>query len=203
MILIIDNYDSFTYNLYQYIGEINPDVVVYRNDKISIQEIRELKPSHIVISPGPGYPKDAGITEQLIKEMYKEVPILGVCLGHQAMGEAFGGTIVHADELVHGKASDVNLGECEIFNGLPTKIKAGRYHSLVVDRKTIPDELLVTAQTDDGCIMGIKHKDYPMFGIQFHPESILTENGMEIIRNFLKLNKKENEFSQKTLNSNA
>jgi len=187
MILIIDNYDSFTYNLYQYIGEINPDVVVYRNDKISIQEIRELKPSHIVISPGPGYPKDAGISEQLIKEMYKEVPILGVCLGHQAMGEAFGGKIVHADELVHGKASDVNLSECEIFNGLPRIIKAGRYHSLVVDRKTVPKELLVTAQTDDGCIMGIKHKDYPMFGIQFHPESILTENGMEIIRNFLEL----------------
>jgi len=185
MILIIDNYDSFTYNLYQYIGEINPDITVYRNDKITIEEIRKLKPSHIVISPGPGQPKDAGITEVLIKELYKEVPILGVCLGHQAIGEVFRGKIVHADELVHGKASKIKLEECELFKGLPKTIKAGRYHSLVVDSKTIPKDFIITAQTEDGCIMGIKHREYPVFGIQFHPESILTENGMEILRNFL------------------
>ncbi|MGE5329355.1 MAG: anthranilate synthase component II [Deltaproteobacteria bacterium] len=185
MILIIDNYDSFTYNLYQYIGEINQDIQVYRNDKITIEEIRKLNPSHIVISPGPGHPKDAGITGQLIKDFYKMIPILGVCLGHQAIGEVFGGKIIRAEELVHGKASEVRLGECELFKNLPKTIKAGRYHSLVIDRKTLPKELIITAETDDECIMGIKHKDYPLFGIQFHPESILTENGMEILRNFL------------------
>lgn len=186
MILIIDNYDSFTYNLYQYIGEINPDIEVYRNDKITIDEIRQKKPTHIVISPGPGFPKDAGISIQLIRELGKEIPVLGVCLGHQAIGEAFGGKVVHAKELMHGKASDVEVSkECELFFNLPERVKVGRYHSLIVKKEGLPEKLRVTARTDDGEIMGLQHVEYPVYGIQFHPESILTPEGKTILRNFL------------------
>lgn len=188
MIIIIDNYDSFTYNLYQYIGEINPEVEVYRNDKITIEEIREKGPTHIIISPGPGHPRDAGITVELIRKMHTEVPILGVCLGHQAMGEAFGGKVIHARELVHGKASVVTVEKCDLFKGIPERLKVGRYHSLIIDNETLPNTLDIIASTQDGQIMGVKHKEYPSYGIQFHPESILTEHGMDILKNFLKLN---------------
>ena len=186
MILIIDNYDSFTYNLYQYIGEINPKIEVYRNDKISIGEIREKNPSHIIISPGPGFPKDAGISISMVRELGEFIPILGVCLGHQAIGEAFGGKVVHAAELMHGKASEVELdGKCSLFRNLPKWIRVGRYHSLIVQKEDLPDELEVTAKTEDGEIMGLMHKRFPVYGIQFHPESILTPDGKDILRNFL------------------
>ncbi|MGE5472890.1 MAG: anthranilate synthase component II [Ignavibacteriales bacterium] len=201
MIVIIDNYDSFTYNLYQYIGEINPDVKVYRNDKITVEEIKKLMPSHIVISPGPGYPKDAGITIELIKKLSGNIPILGICLGHQAIGEAFGGEVIRAKELMHGKSSEVILGKTEIFRSLPKKIKAGRYHSLVINPDNLPKQLEIIAETDDRVIMGVKHKEYPTFGIQFHPESILTESGMEIIENFLNI--KKTNFLENTSDSNA
>lgn len=189
MILILDNYDSFTYNLYQYVGELNPDIEVYRNNRTTVGEIRSKNPSHIIISPGPGFPEDAGISVSLIKEMGKSVPILGVCLGHQAIGEAYGGRVVHAGELMHGKASVVKLqNDCDIFRGLPEKIKAGRYHSLIVERETLPHhELEITAETEDGGIMGLKHRSYPVFGIQFHPESILTPQGKDIIKNFIRV----------------
>ena len=186
MIAIIDNYDSFTYNLYQYIGEINPDIEVYRNDKISISQLRDRKPTHIVISPGPGFPKDAGISIPLIRELGEYIPILGVCLGHQAIGEAYGGKVVHAKELMHGKASDVEVvSGYGLFGGLPQRLKVGRYHSLIVQNHSLPSELKVTARTDDGEIMGLQHVKYPVYGIQFHPESILTSYGKEMLRNFL------------------
>ncbi len=186
MILIIDNYDSFTYNLYQYIGELNPDIEVYRNDKITISEILEKKPSHIVISPGPGFPKDAGISIQMIKELGDKIPILGVCLGHQAIGEAFGGKVAHAKELMHGKASDVSVdNKCKLFYGMPQSIKVGRYHSLIVQNDSLPGDLSITAKTSDGEIMGLKHNKFPVYGIQFHPESILTPCGKNILKNFL------------------
>lgn len=185
-VLIIDNYDSFTYNLYQYIGEINPDIEVYRNDRITVEKIRERAPTHIVISPGPGFPKDAGISTQLIKAIGDEIPILGVCLGHQAIGEAFGGKVVHAKQLMHGKASEIFVNrDCPLFKRLNNKIMAGRYHSLIVENETLPACLKVTARSEDGEIMGIMHEQYPIFGIQFHPESVLTPDGKEIITNFL------------------
>lgn len=188
MILIIDNYDSFTYNLYQYLGELNPDIEVYRNDKITIDEIREKNPSHIIISPGPGFPADAGISEEVAGELGKYIPVLGVCLGHQGIGEVFGGKVVHADRLMHGKASDINVSNsCRLFTGLPGRITAGRYHSLIVERETLPQELEITAATDDGEIMGLKHREYPVYGIQFHPESILTTSGKTILKNFLSI----------------
>jgi len=185
-ILVIDNYDSFTYNLFQYIGEINPDIEVYRNDKITIEQVREKKPSHIVISPGPGYPSDAGISIELIKSVGMDIPILGVCLGHQAIGEAYGGKTVRAEKLVHGKASEVEIYEgCCIFRKLPQKIHAGRYHSLIIDKDLLPDELEITATNELGEIMGLQHKSYPVYGIQFHPESVLTPDGKTILKNFL------------------
>lgn len=188
MIIIIDNYDSFTYNLYQYVGELNPDIEVYRNDKITIEEIREKKPSHIIISPGPGFPKDAGISIQVARELGKSIPVLGVCLGHQGIGEAFGGKVVHAKELMHGKTSEVVVSrECALFNSLPEKIRVGRYHSLIVEKESLPPELKVTAKTPDGEIMGLQHRDYPVYGIQFHPESILTPHGKEMLKNFLQV----------------
>lgn len=187
-ILIIDNYDSFTYNLYQYIGEINPHIEVYRNDRITVEEIKEMNPSHIIISPGPGFPKDAGICIELVKSVGKYIPVLGVCLGHQAIGEAFGAKIVHAKRLMHGKASEVSVDwECEIFSGLPQRIQVGRYHSLIVHNEEVPSCLKITAETSEGEIMGLKHKEYPVFGIQFHPESILTPEGKTILRNFINL----------------
>lgn len=188
MIIIIDNYDSFTYNLYQFIGEINPDIEVYRNDKITIEDIMEKSPSHIIISPGPGFPKDAGICTELIKRLGKRIPLLGVCLGHQSIGEAFGGRVIHAKELMHGKASEIDVdNKSPLFKNLPDKIMAGRYHSLIVEKSSLPKELKITANTEDGEIMGFMHKEYPIYGIQFHPESILTPDGKEIIRNFLSI----------------
>ena len=191
MILMIDNYDSFTYNLYQYTGELEPDIEVYRNDKITIDEIREKKPSHIIISPGPGYPADAGNSVSVVRELGSEIPILGVCLGHQGIGEAYGAKVLRARELMHGKASEIEItGDCTLFKGLPRKITAGRYHSLIVERETLPEELEITALTSEGEIMGLKHRKYPVFGIQFHPESILTTCGKTILRNFLSVGMK-------------
>ena len=189
MILLIDNYDSFTYNLYQYIGIIQQDIKVVRNNEITIEQIQKLTPSHIVISPGPGYPRDAGISIEVIKRFHKSTPILGVCLGHQAIGEAFGGRITHASSLYHGKQSEINLYHCPLFTGIPKRIKAARYHSLIVDKSSLPDDFNIVAHTDDNEIMAICHKEYPTIGIQFHPESIITEYGMDMIRNFLSIKK--------------
>ncbi|HHV96899.1 MAG TPA: aminodeoxychorismate/anthranilate synthase component II [Clostridiaceae bacterium] len=187
-IIIIDNYDSFTYNLFQYVGEIRTDIEVYRNDEITIEEIVERKPSHIILSPGPGFPKDAGICVELIKRLGGRIPLLGICLGHQAIGEAYGAEVVHAKKLMHGKASIINVDvECELFKELPEKITAGRYHSLIVKKETVPMNLKITATTRDGEVMGLKHVEYPVFGVQFHPESILTPDGKQIIRNFLNI----------------
>lgn len=188
MILIIDNYDSFTYNLYQYTGELCRDVRVVRNDALSVDQTAEMKPDRIIISPGPGFPADAGISIEVVKKLGQHIPILGVCLGHQSIGEAYGGKVVHASELLHGKASEIELMPgCELFEGLPSKIYAGRYHSLAVERDTLPETLQITAVSADGEIMGLKHKKYNVFGIQFHPESILTPDGKKILQNFLKI----------------
>lgn len=188
MILIIDNYDSFTYNLYQFVGSINPEVVVRRNDTISVDEIKQLAPSHIIISPGPGQPKDAGICEELLVALAGQVPILGVCLGHQAIGEAFGGKVVLAPQLMHGKQSLIKLQtDSAIFAGLAPTFKAARYHSLIVDNATLPAKLLSIAEAEDGLLMGLKHQDYNIFGVQFHLESIMTPEGLQIIKNFLKI----------------
>lgn len=185
MIIMIDNYDSFTYNLYQYIGTLNPDIEVYRNDKITVDEVMAKSPERIILSPGPGYPADAGICTELIKRA-GNIPILGVCLGHQAIGEAFCGKIVHAPEIMHGKSDIITIdNSCKIFKGMEKKTEVGRYHSLVIDNDTLPGCLEVTARSDDGCIMGVKHRERPVYGIQFHPESVLTPNGMKIIENFL------------------
>lgn len=185
MILVIDNYDSFTYNLVQYLGEMNLELQVFRNDKITIDEIRKLKPDAIVISPGPCTPKEAGISAPLIKELYKEIPILGVCLGHQSIGEAFGGDVVKAPAVVHGKTSEIIHEGKGIFKSIPNKFRATRYHSLVIKPETLPEVLEVTAKTDDGVIMGVQHKHYPVFGVQFHPESIATEHGKVLLKNFV------------------
>ncbi|MFH0920494.1 MAG: aminodeoxychorismate/anthranilate synthase component II [Fibrobacterota bacterium] len=186
MILIIDNYDSFTYNLYQYVGEMNPDIEVYRNDAMTPEAIRDKRPSHIIISPGPGYPKDAGVSLAVIRTLGREIPILGVCLGHQSIGEAYGGTVVRAKELMHGKASEVEILEHDyLYHGLPDRIIAGRYHSLIVQEDGLPKELVITARTAQGEIMGLRHVAYPVHGIQFHPESILTPDGKAILKNFL------------------
>jgi anthranilate synthase component II len=188
MILLIDNYDSFSYNLYQLVGTVNPDIRVIRNDELTINEIRSLCPTHIILSPGPGYPKDAGICVEVVSELGKEIPMLGVCLGHQAICEAYGATISYAKRLMHGKQSEVLLDTSSpLFEGMPDKIKAARYHSLAALRETMPDCLRLIAETDDGEIMAVTHRDYPIFGVQFHPESILTPEGMPIIRNFLAL----------------
>jgi anthranilate synthase component II len=188
MILLIDNYDSFTYNLYQYIGDINKDVIVYRNDKTTPEEIKKIKPTHIILSPGPGYPKDAGICEAVIKDFAGKIPILGVCLGHQAIGEVFNAQVGLAKKLVHGKQSDIHIANgSEIFLGLAPIIKAARYHSLIVEKEALPDELLVIAESAEGEIMGIKHRDYNVFGVQFHPESIMTPDGSKILENFLRI----------------
>lgn len=186
MILLIDNYDSFSYNLYQLIGSINRDIKVIRNDELSINEIEQLKPSHIIISPGPGRPNDAGICEAVIDYFKGKIPMLGVCLGHQAIAETFGATITYAKEIMHGKQSMINIiDKTPLFEGLEQNFPAARYHSLAVSRETMPNELKITAQTDDGEIMAIEHRNYPIFGLQFHPESILTVQGDAIIRNFL------------------
>lgn len=186
MILFIDNYDSFTYNLVQYCGSINPDIMVVRNDQITVEEIKELKPTHIILSPGPGYPKNAGICESVIKKLKGEVPILGICLGHQAICEVFGANITHAKQLMHGKQSVVTVdNNCKIFADMQSEIKVARYHSLIAESSTIPNELIVTAEDKIGEVMAVKHRDYEIYGLQFHPESILTPNGMKMIENFL------------------
>lgn len=190
MILIIDNYDSFTYNLYQYVGEINPDVEVYRNDKITISEIDKLKPTHIILSPGPKAPKDAGITVEVIQKLHTEYPILGVCLGHQSIGEAFGGKTVHAPNLVHGKAERIQITDkgSRLFHGIDEdEFEAARYHSLMTDESVLPECLKVTARSKDNVIMAMEHRDYPTFGLQFHPESVMTPCGMKMLENFLKI----------------
>ena len=187
MILVIDNYDSFTYNLVQYLSELGEKLVVYRNDKISIEEIKGLKPSHIVISPGPGRPNEAGISEKVIKEFGPSVPLLGVCLGHQAIGEVFGGNVVRADKLMHGKTSMIYHDDNLIFKGLPDPFEATRYHSLIVEKKSLPDSLQVTAWTRDEEIMGVAHKKFPIWGVQFHPESILTKEGKQLLKNFINM----------------
>ena len=186
MLLMIDNYDSFTYNLVQYLGELGQDVRVYRNDEIDLAKIAQLKPRHIVISPGPCTPNEAGISVPLIHEFSGKIPILGVCLGHQSIGQAFGGHIVHAKQLMHGKTSLIHHNNMGVFKDLPNPYTATRYHSLVIERETLPDCLEITAWTDDGEIMGVRHKNLPIEGVQFHPESILTEYGHELLDNFLK-----------------
>ena len=192
MIIVIDNYDSFTYNLVQYLGELGQefpiaeDIRVYRNDAIDLETINQLKPSGILISPGPGRPEDAGISLQLIEKLGSKIPILGVCLGHQSIGQVFGGKIVSAPVLMHGKTSPIHHQNLGVFAGLDSPFTATRYHSLVIEQQTIPDILEVTAWVDDGTIMGVRHRDYPhLQGVQFHPESILTDNGKSLLRNFL------------------
>ena len=186
MILLIDNYDSFSYNLFQLIGKINPDIQVSRNDKITIEEISDLNPECIILSPGPGKPENAGICIDIVKEFHDRVPILGVCLGHQAICAAFGGEISHAKRLMHGKSSDISLDYDFIFKGLPSEINVGRYHSLSLVEDTLPDELeIISKARDDREIMAVKHKDYNVYGLQFHPESILTPDGLTIMENFL------------------
>ena len=188
MILMIDNYDSFTYNLVQYFGELNADMKVYRNDALTVSQVENMKPSKIVISPGPGRPEDAGISVEIIQKLAGKIPILGVCLGHQAIGYAYGGKIIHAKSLMHGKTSRISHDNREIFKNLENPFEATRYHSLVIDPKSLPQELEVTATTvDDQEIMGVRHKTLPLWGVQFHPESILTKEGMNILRNFLHL----------------
>ncbi|MEI6131670.1 MAG: aminodeoxychorismate/anthranilate synthase component II [Bacillota bacterium] len=188
MVLIIDNYDSFAYNLYQYVGICHDEVTVLRNDKVTIKEIEEMAPSHIIISPGPGFPKDAGISGAVVKHFAGKIPILGVCLGHQTIGEVFGGEVVHAKELMHGKHSMVDIdNKCAIFKGLPTQIQAARYHSLIVSRERLPQCLEITAEEGTGVIMALKHRDFEVYGVQFHPESILTPEGIKIIQNFLEV----------------
>ncbi len=185
MLLMIDNYDSFTYNLVQYFGELGQDVRVFRNDAITLEEIAALAPDYLVISPGPCSPKEAGISVAAIQTFAGKLPILGVCLGHQSIGYAFGGDIVHAKQLMHGKISPVHHANVGVFTGLPDPFNATRYHSLAIRRDTLPACLEVTAWTDDGEIMGIRHREFPVQGVQFHPESIMTEHGHRLLQNFL------------------
>ncbi len=185
MILMIDNYDSFTYNLVQYLGQFGREVMVRRNDEIALDEINDLRPEALFLSPGPCSPKEAGVTVDVIRTFYRTVPVMGVCLGHQAIGYAFGGNVVRADRLMHGKTSPIHNDGKTIFKGLPNPFTAGRYHSLIVEKKSLPDCLEISAETVEGEIMGIRHRQYPVEGIQFHPESILTPNGKRIIKNFL------------------
>ncbi len=186
MLLMIDNYDSFTYNLVQYFGELGEDVRVFRNDQITVAEIEQQKPDHIVISPGPCTPNEAGVSVETIRHFGGKTPILGVCLGHQSIGQAYGGKIVRAKQLMHGKTSMIHHKNVGVFRGLPDPFEATRYHSLVIERESIPDVLEITAWTDDGEIMGVRHKQLAVEGVQFHPESILTQHGHEMLANFLK-----------------
>ncbi|GIO64975.1 MULTISPECIES: aminodeoxychorismate/anthranilate synthase component II [Paenibacillus] len=186
MILVIDNYDSFTYNLVQYLGELGQEVKVYRNDEITVSGIEELAPDHILISPGPCTPNEAGISLETIEYFKGKIPIFGVCLGHQAIGQAFGGNVIRAERLMHGKTSPIHHHGNSVFEGLPSPFTATRYHSLLVERDSLPDCLEITAETEEGEIMGLRHKEYPIEGVQFHPESIITDYGHQILRNFLK-----------------
>jgi anthranilate synthase/aminodeoxychorismate synthase-like glutamine amidotransferase len=187
MILVIDNYDSFTYNLVQYLGELQTEPVVYRNDALTIDRMRQLNPERILISPGPGVPRDAGVTIDAIRAFAGKVPILGVCLGNQAIGEAFGGRVVRAPYLMHGKTSEICHDSATIYRGLPYRFKATRYHSLIVEKDDLPDSLEVSATTPDGLIMGLRHRQFPVEGVQFHPESVMTEHGKKLLQNFLTL----------------
>jgi anthranilate synthase/aminodeoxychorismate synthase-like glutamine amidotransferase len=187
VILLLDNYDSFTYNLAQYLGELGRVVEVHRNDKISVEQIARRKPERIVISPGPCTPQEAGISVELVQKLAGKFPILGVCLGHQAIGAAFGGKIIRAPELFHGKTSEIEHDQKGIFRDLPNPFVATRYHSLIVERKSLPKDLVVTAETHDGIIMGVRHRRYSIEGVQFHPESVLTESGKQLLQNFLSL----------------
>jgi para-aminobenzoate synthetase component II len=187
VILLLDNYDSFTYNLAQYLGEMGCNVEVHRNDRISVAEIIRRKPERIVISPGPCTPQEAGISVELVQKLGGKIPILGVCLGHQAVGAAFGGKIIRAPKLFHGKTSEVQHDGKGIFRKLANPFRATRYHSLIVERKTLPRDLMVTAETDDGIIMGLRHRRYLIEGVQFHPESVLTDSGKKLLQNFLAL----------------
>ena len=187
MILLLDNYDSFTYNLAQYLGELGCEVEVHRNDRISVEEIARRKPERIVISPGPCTPQEAGISVELIQRLAGKFPILGVCLGHQALGAAFGGKIIRAPKLFHGKTSEIHHDGKGVFQDLPKTFTATRYHSLIVERKTLPKELTITAETKDGIIMGVRHRRHKLEGVQFHPESVLTESGKQLLKNFLEL----------------
>lgn len=187
MVLVIDNYDSFVYNLVQYLGELGAKLVVYRNDQITVDRIKELGPERLVISPGPGTPDSAGVVLEAIGEFAGKIPILGVCLGHQAIGQAFGGRVVRAPYLMHGKVSEICHDSRTIFRGLPYRFKATRYHSLVVEKGSLPDCLEVSATTPDGIIMGLRHKEFKVEGVQFHPESVMTEHGKLLLENFLNL----------------
>ncbi len=190
MILLIDNYDSFSYNLYQAIGAINPDIKVIRNDAMTVEEIEALNPSHIILSPGPGKPCDAGVCIEAAQKLYDKFPILGVCLGHQSICEAFGATVSYAKKLFHGKSSIVKIEKDPIFDTLPEHVQVARYHSLSAREENFPEDLKIIAVADDGEIMAVRHKDYPVYGLQFHPESILTPDGDTIIRNFLEVTSK-------------
>ncbi len=186
MILLIDNYDSFSYNLYQLVGEINSDIRVIRNDEMTVEEIRALAPERIILSPGPGRPEAAGITVEAAKTLGKEIPTLGVCLGHQAICAAFGAVVTYAKELMHGKQSEITFDrECPLFRGCPDRMMVARYHSLAADERTMPDCLRVTARTADGEVMAVQHKEYPIYGVQFHPESIMTPEGKQMLENFM------------------
>lgn len=185
LILVIDNYDSFTYNLVQYLGELNQEVVVKRNDEITLEDIATLKPDHILISPGPCTPNEAGISLALIERFKDQIPILGVCLGHQAIGQVFGGEVVRAERLMHGKTSQIFHDGKTIFQGIPSPYTATRYHSLIVRRDTLPDCFEISAETEEGEIMGLRHREYPVEGVQFHPESIITDHGKQLLQNFI------------------
>lgn len=187
MVLVIDNYDSFTYNLVQYLGELQVELQVFRNDQITLEQIWQLKPERILISPGPCTPREAGISNDIIRTFGPSIPVFGVCLGHQCIGHVFGGEVVVNYRLMHGKVSPIKHNGKELFEGMPNPFLATRYHSLVIKRDTLPDCLEITAESDEGEIMGVRHKQYPIWGVQFHPESILTENGRRIVENFLKL----------------
>lgn len=186
MILLIDNYDSFSYNLYQLVGELSPEIKVIRNDEMTLEEIRQLKPDRIILSPGPGRPENAGVIVEAARELGKEIPILGVCLGHQAICQAFGAEITYAKQLMHGKQSKVRVDrECPLFNGILEKVLVARYHSLAANPETMPSCLKVTALTEENEVMAVQHKEYPIYGVQFHPESIMTPDGKTMLKNFL------------------
>lgn len=191
MILVIDNYDSFTYNLVQYLGELKQEPVVFRNDKISVAEIRAMQPDHILISPGPCTPNEAGVSLEVIKSLAGEIPILGVCLGHQSIAQVFGGKVIRAERLMHGKTSTIHHDGKTLFQGLPNPLTATRYHSLIVEKESLPDILEISAETEEGEIMGIRHRSLPVEGVQFHPESIITEYGKELLANFLGMTKEK------------